>query len=64
MAQVGLTGVAQVGLTKLGTCSLIYPLKFASVFLWLLPWFVAIFTKKKQAVHDLLVSTVVIELSK
>ena len=37
-------------------------LKFASVFLWLLPWFLAIFTKKKQAVHDLLVGTVVIEL--
>jgi uncharacterized RDD family membrane protein YckC len=36
-------------------------LKFASVFLWLLPWFVAIFTKQKQAIHDLLVNSVVIE---
>jgi uncharacterized RDD family membrane protein YckC len=36
-------------------------LKFASVFLWLLPWFMAVFTKKKQAIHDLLVNSVVIE---
>jgi uncharacterized RDD family membrane protein YckC len=36
-------------------------LKFASVFLWFLPWFIAVFTKQKQAIHDLLANSVVIE---
>jgi len=36
-------------------------LKFASGYFCLLPWLTAIFTDKKQAIHDLLVSSIVIE---
>ncbi len=36
-------------------------LKFLSGFLCFLPWFFAIFTERKQSLHDLLVSAVVVE---
>ena len=36
-------------------------LKFVSVFFWLIPWLFAIFTKKKQAIHDLMTYSIVIK---
>ena len=38
-------------------------LKFASGYFFFLPWLIAIFTDKKQATHDLLVSSITIKNS-